>query len=246
MDHARLISDPALPGAWNMAVDQALLAAVASTGRPVLRFYRWTPPTLSLGYFQSIADRESHRPSASCPVVRRATGGGAILHHRELTYSLCLPTGNRLAWESRSLYQAVHQSLIDVLGEWGLAAAMVSESNGNDAGTPFLCFQRRSPGDVLLGPSKICGSAQRRSGTALLQHGSILLAQSEFAPELPGIREITGIVLTDLDLESALAGCLERRLGTHFVPSGLTQNEESDSRRIRQGRFGHYEWTNRR
>src|SRR5437763_13399975 len=73
-------------GPAHMAADEALLDHAAATGRPALRFYAWDPPTLSLGYFQSAADRQP-----GLPYVRRPTGGGAIFHHCELTYALALP-----------------------------------------------------------------------------------------------------------------------------------------------------------
>src|SRR5438445_617792 len=82
----RLIHDLPGDGPWNMAVDEALLEDAARSGRPTLRFYGWAEPTLSLGYFQPYAQRASHPPSSRCAVVRRPTGGGAILHDAELTY----------------------------------------------------------------------------------------------------------------------------------------------------------------
>jgi len=89
----RLIVDRPAPGAWNMAVDEALLDAAVEQGVAALRFYQWSEPTLSLGYFQRHADRDSHAASHDCTLVRRQSGGGAILHDRELTYSLTLRQG---------------------------------------------------------------------------------------------------------------------------------------------------------
>src|SRR5882724_9809402 len=91
MEHLRLIIDPPAHGAWNMAVDEALLESAAVDGIATLRLYQWSEPTLSLGYFQPAADRQTHPASRECPLVRRASGGGAILHDRELTYSLAIP-----------------------------------------------------------------------------------------------------------------------------------------------------------
>src|SRR5262245_57717493 len=91
MSEIRLLSDPPAPGAWNMAVDEVLLTAAAASGQATLRFYTWNEPTLSLGYFQAAADRQQHAASLACTLVRRASGGGAILHDRELTYSVALP-----------------------------------------------------------------------------------------------------------------------------------------------------------
>jgi lipoate-protein ligase A len=192
----RLIIDGPADGAWNMALDEALLQAAEADGIATLRFYQWSEPTLSLGYFQSHADRELHPASRSCPIVRRSTGGGAILHDRELTYSIVLPLSESRRFHAEHLYQAVHGSLIDTLAEFGIAASLCPTSSVPPATEPFLCFQRRSPGDVLVGQHKIAGSAQRRRRCAILQHGSILLAKSAAAAELPGIAELTGYHLS--------------------------------------------------
>ena len=98
-------------GAWQMAVDEALLESAAERGVPTLRFYQWSEPTLSLGYFQHHADRLAHPDSRACPLVRRATGGGAIVHDVELTYSLALPGTHSFARESFALYGRVHQAI---------------------------------------------------------------------------------------------------------------------------------------
>src|SRR5690242_1143259 len=90
MKEIRLILDPPAPGSWNMAVDEALLETAADAGIATLRFYQWNEPTLSLGYFQAAAERNQHSMSSGCPLVRRASGGGAILHDRELTYSIAM------------------------------------------------------------------------------------------------------------------------------------------------------------
>src|SRR5688572_1794984 len=93
-----VITDPAFDGPTNMAIDEALLETVAAGALPaVLRFYRWTPATLSLGYFQGYRLREEHSASRNSPIVRRASGGGAIMHDHELTYSIVLNREHRLA-----------------------------------------------------------------------------------------------------------------------------------------------------
>ncbi len=110
-----LIVDSPADGVWNMAVDEALLDAATVEGIPTLRFYSWCEPTLSLGYFQAHADRKLHTASLACPLVRRASGGGAILHDGELTYSIVLPQSHPAAARPDRLYQAFHQTLIGTL-----------------------------------------------------------------------------------------------------------------------------------
>jgi lipoate-protein ligase A len=107
MSSARLIIDPPASGAWNMAVDEALLRSAAQRGTATLRFYQWSEPTLSLGYFQAADDRQQHFASLACPLVRRASGGGAIVHDRELTYSLAMPLSNTRTAQATRLYEGI-------------------------------------------------------------------------------------------------------------------------------------------
>src|SRR4051812_19673639 len=180
-------------GPSQMAADETLLEHVATTGRPALRFYTWDPPTLSLGYFQPFAARLADPLLAALPVVRRPTGGGAIVHHHELTYALALPAG---PWQKGAHWSCrMHDVIATALDSYGVPASACG--SGQEVGRgAFLCFRHQTPGDVLLGGRKVVGSAQRRRAGALLQHGSILLAASEYAPHLTGIYE-----LLDVDID---------------------------------------------
>ena len=118
------------------------------------------------------------------PVVRRASGGGAIVHDRELTYSCVFPVRDRLGRPAQHLVDEFHQALIEALREWRIAACLCESASGISRDKePFLCFLRRAAGDVLLEGAKIAGSAQRRQRGSVLQHGSVLLARSPGAPE---------------------------------------------------------------
>ncbi|MFO0897395.1 MAG: hypothetical protein U0836_08215 [Pirellulales bacterium] len=295
--HARLLLDPPAGGAWNMAVDEALIDAAAAEGAPlVLRFYAWTPATLSLGYFQQAAERMHHRPSLRCPLVRRASGGGAIVHDRELTYSLVVPAGHRLARETAGLYRALHGALAEVLAEWGVVGKMfrcgecevegdadvdqghaphpsplpqgegarrvsplpVGEGPGvrdgdaakpvNPRATPdtFLCFQRRGEGDLVVTGAKIAGSAQRRRHGAVLQHGSVLLARSEAAPELPGLAELADQTIDADQLRERWLARLAAQLELEFAPSALTDAERETAVELQRAKYSAAEWTYRR
>ena len=119
------IVDPPLSGVANMARDEALLR-LQPESPPTLRFYRWERATLSLGYFQPFDDvRSLPAELRGLPVVRRLTGGGAIVHDRELTYSLVLPRGHRLLADgATALYGVMHDVLIDALARFGLTARL--------------------------------------------------------------------------------------------------------------------------
>jgi len=153
----RLLIDAPGDGAWNMAVDETLLEWAARKDACCWRFYQWREPTLSLGYFQEYGRRCDHPASRGCPVVRRLTGGGAILHDAELTYSVVLPGGHPLAARRESLYEAAHESLVETLSGFGVVAALCRPGGGRPEGEPLLCFQRRAAGDVLVGATKIAG-----------------------------------------------------------------------------------------
>ncbi len=161
-----------------MARDEALLHCVANRDLPAaMRFYEWSEPTISLGYFQAYAEYQALRPPAGAlPVVRRTTGGGAILHDRELTYSIVVPADlPPFSKQPDRLYELAHAALIECLHECGLAANLCGHTDDSRAGRgPFFCFERRHRLDVLIDQHKLAGSAQRRTRQAILQHGSII------------------------------------------------------------------------
>lgn len=189
MTPLRLLPFAAADGPSNMAADEAMLEA-AERGIASLRFYTWTAPTLSLGYFQPSTVRLGW---SQLPWVRRSTGGGAIVHHRELTYALAVPAGSE--WHTRESWICrFHRQIRDVLADAGVKVHTVICGEERKLGEG-LCFLHQTPGDLLLGGSKIAGSAQRKRNGALLQHGSILLSRSEFAPMLVGIDDFAGFTL---------------------------------------------------
>ncbi|MCR4413032.1 MAG: hypothetical protein NUV77_11490 [Thermoguttaceae bacterium] len=247
MIDCRLLIDPPACGAWNMAVDDVLLAWAAETGGCAWRFYQWDEPTLSLGYFQPYEDRQRHRPSRSCPVVRRATGGGAIVHDAELTYSLAVPSGSPLANRRLDLYRTVHLTLIEVFAARGISASLCEGvERGSAATKPFLCFERRSPGDVLVGTHKIAGSAQRRRRGAVLQHGSVLVERSVAAPELPGLNDLTAAPIREETLVGLWLPTVGRRLGWRFIEQPLTQVERLLAGNLAETQYGSALWNQRR
>jgi lipoate-protein ligase A len=235
-----------------MALDEALLESAEQEGAAWLRFYSWKEPTLSLGYFQRHTARQLHPASANCCLIRRTSGGGAILHDRELTYSIALPHAHPLARRPEQLYQAAHNSLIETLADLGTIATLHdcahsgTSPNKTPTAEPFLCFQRRVPGDVLIGQHKIAGSAQRRHRGAVLQHGSVLLARSPFAPELPGIADLTGVPLEANRLSDLWRPRLSYHLGVQIQDSAPSKDMLSKAADICRQKFADRQWTFRR
>ncbi len=233
-----------------MSIDQAILESTAVSGQTTLRFYRWTPATLSLGYFQKAKNRDSHSPSIDCPIVRRASGGGAIVHDDELTYSLCVATAGTIAKASVDLYDIVHHAIRKSLAEQGIAVSLyeatADETVKASKDDPFLCFQRRAVGDLICDGAKVGGSAQRRLKNTLIQHGSLLLSKSEFAPELPGLKEQSGV---EVDVQCLIDGVrqrLEETLGITFVADETSTNEQTRAHEIETKKFGSAQWLEKR
>jgi lipoate-protein ligase A len=199
--------DGAQTGELNMAIDQRLLEEAGRSDQVVLRIYRWSEPTLSLGHFQNSKDIPTQAPWGCLPQVVRRTGGGAIVHHHELTYCLVVPHScqepGKQKGHSEHLYRVVHDALASSLRdlEWNAqrsedCTCRVSSIQSGDSQhslskepktSPFLCFERRSPVDIVVQQHKVIGSAQRRGPGGLLQHGSILLRASPSAPQLLGL-----------------------------------------------------------
>jgi lipoate-protein ligase A len=256
----RLIIDPPASGAWNMAVDEALLNQAADEGLATLRFYQWSPATLSLGYFQRIAERNEHAASRGAAVVRRLSGGGALLHDRELTYAACLPADHPLSRQSTSIYGLVHRALLGALATHGVASQLYAHAVAPDARTPhgseddqFLCFLRRTAEDVVAASStvpaawvKIAGSAQRRRRGAVLQHGSLLLEASPFAPELPGIREACGVSLDPQEFAEVWAARLAETLKLSLIRTAGPATGPGNPLATLVQKFQSSQWTARR
>lgn len=192
----RLIVDGAADGFTNMAVDEAILEAyVAGEAPPTLRFYRWQPPCLSIGYFQR-AGREVDAEACQrlgVDWVRRPTGGRAILHDREVTYSVVAGEEDPLVSGSiRESYRKISSALVAGLRRLGVPAEMApAERRGPGLGSA-ACFDAPSDYEVTVDGRKVIGSAQVRRAGALLQHGAILLEvdverQAEVLQPPPGM-----------------------------------------------------------
>ena len=162
-----------------MARDVALLARAARTGETVFSIYRWQTPTLSFGRNQPATgyyDLDKIR-AASVDVVRRPTGGRAILHHREVTYSVTAPLrdGDTL----HESYSRINRILLDGLSRLGVRASLAAPTERASIPGARPCFETPANGELVAEGSKLVGSAQLRDDKALLQHGSILIEDDQ-------------------------------------------------------------------
>src|SRR5665213_440644 len=190
------IDDGALPGAENMARDLALLDRCIAGAGSCLRIYAWARPTLSLGYFQREEDVVEAGATArlGVDVVRRFTGGGAILHHHELTFAVALPPGHPWArLDVNESYLEITRPLMAVLKKQGVDVGFRGDAQASIK-APH-CFAGSACPDLVVRGRKLFGSAQRRKQGAVLQHGSLLL---------------------DID-QDLWSGIFEDRLGSGFI-----------------------------
>jgi len=258
----RLILDDAHPGAWNMAVDEALVEAVdAGSSPPLLRLYRWRPPCLSLGFSQpyEVADA-AFCAAHGVDVVRRPTGGRAVLHHLELTYSVLAPLGRGpFSHDLQAAYRTICRALVAGFGKLGVPAGLSDEPEGGHISPTEVipCFIGPAEGEVVALGRKLVGSAMRRQGGSILQHGSILegwdgslQAGSLGLPDDVSLRSAV-VTLSDLlgapprpeVLAEAIAAGFAETVGVGFVPSGLTSEEAARAALLERERYGHPRWT---
>lgn len=164
-----LLRSGSCPPAYNMALDEALLEAAPRVGKPVLRFYGWTEPAASFGYFQRYAEVE--HAARLRPLVRRPTGGGIVPHDADWTYSLVFPAGQ--AWyqlAAAESYRRVHEWIVRAFARLGIVADLALDCH---RAAPGQCFAGYEKSDVLWNGRKIAGAAQRRTRNGLLIQGSV-------------------------------------------------------------------------
>lgn len=232
--------DSPLDGPTNMARDEHLL--YAERWRPAaLRIYAWNPPTLSLGCFQRFAQiADLPDELRRLPVVRRQTGGGAIVHADEVTYCLVLDETIPLAGRAPTdLYRLVHDAWRAALAEQGVETRLAPEHFPlpTPRGGPFLCFERPGRTDLLLDGVKVLGSAQRRTNGRVLQHGSLLLGAFEHNSGAG----VGGLIEVERCIERFAAHCAAR-LDLTLRPATWSSADREEIERRRE-RYASAEWT---
>jgi lipoate-protein ligase A len=229
-------------GWWNMALDEVLLASAARDGIATLRLYRWRGPWLSLGYAQPFdAAAAGACRAAGVTVVRRATGGRAVLHGADLTYAVAAPE-SLLPPGLEGAYRLLSDALLDALRAIGVAAEPAPRAASESPVDGFDCFAAAATDEICVAGRKVAGSAQRRAAGAVLQHGSIRLAPDPVAAARIARLGAGATSLAELGFAAgagraaivqALPRALAARLGRDPLPRGVLRDEERRAARAR-------------
>jgi len=262
----RLIVDGEAGGATNMAVDTAIMTSVVEgASPPTLRFYAWSPPCLSLGRSQSASEVDSSAcRAAGIDLVRRPTGGRAILHTDELTYSVALLQDDpRAAGGVMASYRRLSEGLLAGLRALGAEVGQATGQRKPAAELTPVCFETPSDYEITVGGRKLVGSAQWRGRGGVLQHGSLPLygdlgrivdyltfAEAEREQQRRAVREraatlqdALGRVAPVAEVVEALAAGFGQALQVTLERGELTERERALAADLRRERYTEPQWT---
>ena len=250
-----------LRGSLNMAVDEYLFTRAREGARTFLRFYRWEKPTASLGYGQDVvraADLDFCRANG-IDVVRRMTGGKVVLHHKELTYSLASSDTETFTATLRDSYQLISLALIKGLALMGLSARLALASPPAYVRGTMPCFAFPARDEVEIGGRKIIGSAQKRTGTSFIQHGSVPFEKDEALLKAVARSDAEDAGLNMTSLSEALGRPVafdwaaarfslgvSKFFGVKLEPLSFDAAAWQEISRIEAERYGNDAWTLRR
>jgi len=266
-DTWRIITSPPANGAWNMAVDEAILMEIgAGRSLPTLRLYAWNPPCLSLGYAQSSRDANLEALIKNgWTLVRRPTGGRAILHIDELTYSVIAPPGDpRVTGSVLESYRRLSKALLSALNSLGLEAQADPHTEVSQTGSGPVCFEVPSNYEITVEGKKLIGSAQARRREGILQHGSLplsgdltriirvlqfqkenedLQASSRLLEHATTVETILRRLITFEQAADAFRRAFEKELGLFFLPGDISPLEHRIADELVKKKYANPKWT---
>jgi lipoate-protein ligase A len=269
MDTWRLLITSPARGAWNMALDEAILEHIGrGESLPTLRLYAWDPACLSLGYAQPFSDVDTARLTArGWEVVRRLTGGRAILHTDEITYSVIAPHDEpRLAGSVLESYSRLAQALLLAVQQLDLRVEMKEGKAANGPTPNPVCFEVPSTYEITVDGKKLIGSAQARKKEGVLQHGSLPLTGDlaricqalVFESESRRADASKRLLARAATVESALGRAVswetaaesfirafERQLGLTLERGELSASESKRTAELVTEKYDHPSWTER-
>jgi len=266
----RIIEHEPSKGAWNMAVDEAILESVIKQDAlPTLRLYAWEPACLSLGLAQPFAEVDLPALEARrWDLVRRPTGGRAILHTDELTYAVIAPQNEpRVKGGVLESYLRLSQALLQVLCLLGLDPEANEKSTGNTPGKPNpVCFEVPSNYEITVSGLKLIGSAQARRNEGVLQHGALPLqgdltrivsvlsfandqererAKTRLLAHATTVERELGHAPNWVDAATAFQSAFSQVLNLDLEPGMLTNQEMSRANQLIESKYSHPSWTQR-
>jgi lipoate-protein ligase A len=270
MNSYRLMINTPAQGGWNMAVDEAILESVSSGAElPTLRLYAWQPACLSLGFSQSIQDVDQKRlEEFGWGLVRRMTGGRAILHTDELTYSLIAPSHNALvAGTLLESYNRIARGLLKALHNLGLSVEINEHEpglNSNSAGP--VCFEVPSAYEITIHGKKLIGSAQARRKQGVLQHGTLPLsgelgritqvlnfkdeperqdAQKRLLERATTVENVLSRKVSWEEAAQAFISAFKDELNLEFEQGDLSKSEQDRASELADTKYSRWDWTGR-
>lgn len=266
----RVIEHPPGRGAWNMAVDEAILESVyAGESKPTLRLYTWQPACLSLGLAQPFAEVNTQvLADRGWDVVRRPTGGRAILHVDELTYAVIAPEDEpRVAGGVLKSYLRLSQALLEALRLIGLCPEANEKDPNTNAEKPNpVCFEVPSSYEITVNKRKLIGSAQARRKEGVLQHGALPLhgdltrvidalkfsdestankARARLLAHATTIERELGAAPSISKAREAFIQAFQKTLYLHLQPGELTASEKARAGKLMTEKYAHPSWTER-
>ncbi|MFT3890246.1 MAG: lipoate--protein ligase family protein [Anaerolineales bacterium] len=265
----RLLITPPTRGAWNMAADELILEHIGrGEALPTLRLYAWNPPCLSLGHAQPFSDVDVNRlRERGWEVVRRLTGGRAILHTDELTYSVIAPLSEpRVEGSILESYNRLAQALLLAVKSLDIPVEMKEGKPNNSAMPNPVCFEVPSTYEITVNGKKLIGSAQARKKEGVLQHGSLPLTGDltricqalKFENEPARENAAKRLLERATTVESALGQkisweaaaqayiqAFEAQLGLHLETGELSKSESERTEELVKEKYAHPTWTER-
>jgi lipoyl(octanoyl) transferase len=249
--------DYPLPGAWNMAADEFIFQGGLDQDGTVVRFYAWERPTVSLGYSQRIdrvVDRAYCRDNG-IDIVRRITGGKLVLHHREVTYSICSSDKDIFGSNLPVSYRKISEALMRGLSTMGLRPQLADSPPMEYVRGSLPCFSYPAKNEIEVEGGKIVGSAQKRVGDRFLQHGSIPLVEENDRLERVSLLNRGRERIRMISLERALgrevafseavdafAAGIEQHFGIRLKSRAFTDEERAAIQRLHDRKHAHPDW----
>ncbi|MCK4644141.1 lipoate--protein ligase family protein [bacterium] len=251
----RILKSREYSGILNMGIDEMLFLSYNEEKPPVMRFYTWEIPTLSMGYFQSSKRFHSLKERDDVAIVRRMTGGRGVIHHLELTYSLVGGYDDVFAsLDLQGTYGAISRIFQSAFSSLGIDMEI---SGGEQRSSSENCFDSPSLYEITIKGHKVIGSAQYRSKGKFLQHGSVILdvdyplwsdiyglPEESMRASVKGINELTGRELTAEVIQNSVVSALSPAFAAES--SALSKEELAQAQELAFGKYSDTEFTFRR